>query len=208
MSMMLRRLGLVLVPAVVALVVAPQAAMGAQLDTVTVAGSGQAQAVPGAGLSNINIAAQSGSAGQNPSGSVSFTVFPIGFNIAGSVTCMSVTGPDLGGGAPGAPTVAVLNFFSPSGLFPGVNTAELVDNGGNGADIISVVPTGRAPGDCSLLSVSLFDEGKTVLTNGRAVVFDARLVPTSKDQCKDGGWRDFPQFKNQGDCVSFVETGK
>ena len=33
-------------------------------------------------------------------------------------------------------------------------------------------------------------------------------VPTSKDQCKNGGWRDFSQFKNQGDCDSFVNTGK
>ena len=30
--------------------------------------------------------------------------------------------------------------------------------------------------------------------------------PTSKDQCKHGGWRSFtnPTFKNQGQCVSFV----
>jgi hypothetical protein len=40
------------------------------------------------------------------------------------------------------------------------------------------------------------------------VVFDAPPMPSSKDQCKNGGWRNFPQFKNQGDCVSFVETGK
>lgn len=32
-------------------------------------------------------------------------------------------------------------------------------------------------------------------------------VPTSKDQCKKGGWQDFgSMFKNQGDCVSFVVT--
>jgi hypothetical protein len=31
-------------------------------------------------------------------------------------------------------------------------------------------------------------------------------VPTSKDQCANGGWRNFPGFKNQGDCVSFVAT--
>ena len=31
-------------------------------------------------------------------------------------------------------------------------------------------------------------------------------VPTSKAQCKNGGWKNFPQFKNQGDCVSFVAT--
>jgi hypothetical protein len=29
--------------------------------------------------------------------------------------------------------------------------------------------------------------------------------PTSKDQCKNNGWKAFPQFKNQGECVSFVE---
>lgn len=32
-------------------------------------------------------------------------------------------------------------------------------------------------------------------------------LPTSKDQCKDGGWQSFGVFKNQGDCVSFVATG-
>jgi hypothetical protein len=34
-------------------------------------------------------------------------------------------------------------------------------------------------------------------------------APTSKDQCKDGGWQSFINpgtFKNQGDCVSFVAT--
>jgi YVTN family beta-propeller protein len=35
--------------------------------------------------------------------------------------------------------------------------------------------------------------------------------PTNKDQCKKGGWQVFTiprKFKNQGDCVSFVNTGK
>ena len=31
-------------------------------------------------------------------------------------------------------------------------------------------------------------------------------VPTSKNQCTNGGWRNFPRFKNQGDCVSYVAT--
>jgi hypothetical protein len=31
------------------------------------------------------------------------------------------------------------------------------------------------------------------------------IVPTSKDQCKGNSWRNYPQFKNQGECVSFVE---
>ena len=32
-------------------------------------------------------------------------------------------------------------------------------------------------------------------------------VPASKEQCKNGGWRNFPQFRNQGQCVAFVERG-
>ena len=35
--------------------------------------------------------------------------------------------------------------------------------------------------------------------------------PTSKNQCKKGGWRAFTiprTFKNQGDCIQFVNTGK
>jgi N-acetylneuraminic acid mutarotase len=32
-------------------------------------------------------------------------------------------------------------------------------------------------------------------------------LPTLQDQCKNGGWKTFGIFKNQGDCVSFVSTG-
>jgi len=30
------------------------------------------------------------------------------------------------------------------------------------------------------------------------------IVPTSKDDCENGGWQNYPQFKNQGECVSYV----
>ncbi len=33
-------------------------------------------------------------------------------------------------------------------------------------------------------------------------------TPTTKQQCKDGGWQNYPQFKNQGQCVRFVNNGK
>jgi hypothetical protein len=36
---------------------------------------------------------------------------------------------------------------------------------------------------------------------------DAKPLPTSKEQCKHGGWQTFGIFRNQGDCVSFVATG-
>jgi hypothetical protein len=32
-------------------------------------------------------------------------------------------------------------------------------------------------------------------------------IPTSKDQCKHGGWRTFTQFKNRGQCVAFLAPG-
>jgi hypothetical protein len=37
-------------------------------------------------------------------------------------------------------------------------------------------------------------------------------TPTDKNQCKHGGWKDYVgpdgPFKNQGDCIQFVNTGK
>lgn len=41
---------------------------------------------------------------------------------------------------------------------------------------------------------------------GATLIEDVRLLPTSTDQCKDGGWQTFGVFKNQGDCVSYVAT--
>ena len=39
-----------------------------------------------------------------------------------------------------------------------------------------------------------------------AFVVKIAPLPTSRDQCKNGGWRIFGVFKNQGDCVSFVAS--
>lgn len=33
-----------------------------------------------------------------------------------------------------------------------------------------------------------------------------QILPTSKDDCKKGGWEYYGVFKNQGDCVSYVAT--
>jgi hypothetical protein len=32
-------------------------------------------------------------------------------------------------------------------------------------------------------------------------------LPTTKSQCKKGGWRNFDRFKNQGQCIRFVKHG-
>jgi hypothetical protein len=45
---------------------------------------------------------------------------------------------------------------------------------------------------------------------GTRYTFQADVVLTSKDQCKNGGWATstLPVFKNQGDCVSYFATQK
>jgi hypothetical protein len=51
--------------------------------------------------------------------------------------------------------------------------------------------------------------------NGNTTLYDFEpyAVAVSKDQCKDGGWQnvkraDGTSFKNQGDCIQYVNTGK
>jgi YVTN family beta-propeller protein len=53
--------------------------------------------------------------------------------------------------------------------------------------VAAVVPVGASP-------------------EGIAIVNKPAPGPTSKDQCKNGGWKTFtnPAFQNQGDCVSYV----
>jgi hypothetical protein len=46
-----------------------------------------------------------------------------------------------------------------------------------------------------------------------AAQFTAASVATNKDQCKNGGWQtvtraDGSSFKNQGDCIQYVNTGR
>jgi hypothetical protein len=48
--------------------------------------------------------------------------------------------------------------------------------------------------------------------NGELYTFEPP-VPADKDACKKGGWQaltraDFTPFKNQGDCIQYVNTGK
>ena len=54
------------------------------------------------------------------------------------------------------------------------------------------------------------DEGIVVARSEIQVLIELPAgLPTDKGECKKGGWMTFsPLFKNQGDCVSFVNTGK
>ena len=56
--------------------------------------------------------------------------------------------------------------------------------------------------------------GQTMSKNGGPSAVASRtftvpsLVPTTKQQCTHGGWHSYRQFKNQGQCVRFVNNGK
>ena len=53
-----------------------------------------------------------------------------------------------------------------------------------------------------------FDINKGFLVDGLSL--SSTSPPMSKDECKNGGWASFtdPSFKNQGDCISYVNNGK
>ena len=69
-------------------------------------------------------------------------------------------------------------------------------------------PTGTIQSISILIDVQGTADVSNITVNGVLQV-PAPTTPTSKDQCKNGGWKTFtnPKFKNQGDCVSFVATG-
>jgi hypothetical protein len=180
----------------------------APLDTVSATGNSafipaRPPRIPALQYREIQISAQSGTSGENPTGTASFT-FAL-FHLSGPVTCLRVRGPDRGAGTATAPTTAVLQFVDqPPDQFAGsVISVELVDNGGNGQDVFrtarDVIP--RDPTDCTS---PWGTEEIAPLSDGRGIVFDAPPRPARKDQCKNGGWQAFGVFNNQGDCVRFV----
>lgn len=75
---------------------------------------------------------------------------------------------------------------------------------------------------CTPSSGSLFEIGMTTVecsatdTAGNVgrgsfkITVQTTLTPAEKDVCKDGGWTTFnkPFFKNQGQCVRYIETGQ
>ena len=133
---------------------------------------------------------RSGPSGENVTGTVTwgdapafppFTFNAICLNVSGNRATVGATlqaGSDLG-------VVKVTVVDSPPG--------ESDQSGSTFSVNPSVLPSCATP-----LAVAPVD--------GSVTVTDAQPSPSSKDQCKNGGWRNFPGFRNQGDCVSYVAT--
>jgi hypothetical protein len=69
------------------------------------------------------------------------------------------------------------------------------------------VPTGTITSVDVLVDVQGTADLSNITLNGQSQVPVTPAGPTSKAQCKHGGWKTFtsPRFRNQGKCVSFVE---
>jgi len=106
----------------------------------------------------------------------------------GAIRKYSVLGTDLGVFAPAGSGFYGLAFDSAGNLYSSVTTSGTIEKFSS---------TGVALGSFGVA--------------GRDLVVVPLGGPTTKDECKHGGWEtfEFPRhFKNQGDCVRFVETGK
>jgi hypothetical protein len=60
------------------------------------------------------------------------------------------------------------------------------------------------------ITVQIWDDASLVLEKHIAFTrpcTDFPAVPTTKSQCKKGGWLSFGRFKNQGQCIRFVKHG-
>jgi hypothetical protein len=182
-------------PIVVAIAVTGSLALpgasGAQIptqDSVT----GSATAGEGHLSVDFTFDVHSGPSGESPTGTVSFDAFLADLGDL-EVSCLTVSGNR-------ASIIALIPPLSPSAP-PGV-LIYVEDNDGAAPDGLSWSFLDTLPTACPVPSAV----GEPVQT-GDVIVTDAQPLPTSKEQCKHGGWRTFGAFKNQGDCVSFVRQG-
>ncbi|MDQ4133997.1 MAG: PQQ-binding-like beta-propeller repeat protein [Actinomycetota bacterium] len=67
--------------------------------------------------------------------------------------------------------------------------------------VIGRIPVGSGPQGLAVQPARVTPGEEAPESDG-----DTAVLPSTKDQCKDGGHEDFG-FKNQGECVSFVVTG-
>jgi len=143
--------------------------------------------------------ARSGPSGEHPTGTVRIDVesppgsglidtFDIDTFDTARVTCLNVSGNRA--------TIGAQSQFGWWFVF------IVEDNDGAGQDRSSSFDTFESPVCPAIPSIGL-----PPIPGGDITVHDAVPLPTSKEQCRNGGWRRFPGFKNQGQCVAFVERG-
>lgn len=179
-----------------ALLMLPAAAQGQAQDSVE--GSGEVL------LTSFSVSLQSGPNGENPTGTLVLSGFVSG---TATPTCLRVSG-----------NTAVAAYVFVDGPNSGrAFIAEVVDNGppvnGQPVDVttyagfLELGPLATCPAPGAGPPPGFSSVGAGPLLSGDVTVTDAPSLPIATAECKNGGWRQYGAFKNQGDCVSFVATG-
>ena len=139
----------------------------------------------------------------------------IGAPIVTSVSVPDTAPPVLAEAAP----IAESSDTTPDYSFTSTESAVLAYSGACSSDTLtaatgtnSVVFTALLPGtygDCAIVATDGASNASAPLavTPFTITTPPPPSGPSDKDQCKKDGWKTFtdPSFKNQGDCVSFVE---
>jgi hypothetical protein len=163
------------------------------------------------GLQVFVLDVHSDPSGENPTGTLGWHVGGgLGPSWSATVTCLSVSGSTAVIGFSGrvyfmrelSPTAGLIRVVDGGGPSSALDSFEWAETQGppNGAPI-------PGPTDCSSYPSSFAPSGTGVNRDGDITVIDAPPLPTTNDQCKNGGWRSYGVFNNQGSCVSFVATG-
>jgi hypothetical protein len=165
------------------LLAVPASAQAPAGDSVT--GGGVARFVSG-GLDGLTVPfaidVRSGPSGESPVGSMQL------FIAFDDPTCLAIRS---GGGQ--VADEAVINFRN---TFNGARVLARIAGGTSGPRQIWLT-TASSASDCSFQPPGTVAE----VVEGDISIVDAPARPTTKEQCKEGGWRNFPGFKNQGDCI-------
>ena len=86
------------------------------------------------------------------------------------------------------------------------------ESGGGTIDFVETAPPGAGIGSRVTFDIDDSNPRNPLAVNLQLLIV-APPVPTTKDDCKNEGWRslfraDGSSFKNQGDCIQYVNTGK
>ena len=142
-------------------------------------------------IADFTFDVQSLPSGADPTGTVAMrlTLLDLG---ALEVDCLSVSGN----------RASMVVRIPPLPAAPAGVLISVEDNDGAGEDRLDWNFVSALPAECPA-PTAVFG----TIRLGDITVRDAPNVPASKQQCKHGDWRNFPDFKNEGQCVSFVATG-
>jgi hypothetical protein len=207
MKLAVSLLGVVLAMSVPTVAVASHDPSGEPFDRDFVEGSGGLQDLYG-----YEFHVSSGPTGENATGSVLLQGRG-GLLVGGEVTCLSVAGNRA--------TIGFAGSFQPPIQGPAFGFFWVEDSRGEPvpppvpgfppapADRFDYGSSAEVPQSCPPPTDANFEVTTPIgfRPTSEIVVHDATL-PTSKEQCKNGGWRRYGSvFKNQGDCVTWVNNG-